>query len=324
MRPHREPGIRRDASGWIRAYVRANGQLRYKRFPVGTPLETVRRWRLDTRASVEFNHRPAGTLASDIEPYPPQIADRPQLVAERRQQLEWWASRRGHLRRDAIAPANVRAALAALRRPARPRRANHYRQTLFSLYRALDGRDAPNPVRAVTPFTSPPPKARGLSYDVVQSMLTAVSDPGSARVKGKPRAAASAAKARCRVLAFGVSVDFLCGPTTDATPARQLPKELADSTTRVRDLEEQEARVATADDGGDYVGLSELAGTAGRGAVVHHERITGRVKFRREWLSRHVPRLQPAVLPVCECLRVPCGQASDHRVSSHSLLYSVR
>ena len=87
--------------------------------------------------------------------------------------------------------------------------------------------------------------------------------------------------------ALGVSVDFLCGLTTDPTPARQLAKELANSTTRVRDLEEQKTYVATADDGGDYVGVSELAGAAGGGAVVDHERITGRVKFRREWLSRH-------------------------------------
>ena len=202
MRPHREPGIRRDAGGRIRAYVRANGQLRFKRFPAGTPLEAVRRWRLDTRRSLELNQRPAGTLAGDIEPYLRQIADRPRLVSERRQQLEWWAARLGHLRRDAIAPADVRAALAELRRTHAPSTCNHYRQAIFSLYSALDGHDVPNPVREVRPFTSPPPEARGLSYDVVQRILAAMSDQGSAMVKGKPRAAASAAKARCRVLAF--------------------------------------------------------------------------------------------------------------------------
>ena len=52
MRPHREPGIRRDARGRIQAYVRAGGQLRFKRFPVDTSLETVRRWRLDTRVGL--------------------------------------------------------------------------------------------------------------------------------------------------------------------------------------------------------------------------------------------------------------------------------
>ena len=86
--------------------------------------------------------------------------------------------------------------------------------------------------------------------------------------------------------ALGVSVDFLCGLTTDPTPARQLARELADSSTRVRDLEAQEAYVGTADDG-DYVGVCELAGAAGGGAVVEHERVTGRVKFRRGWLARH-------------------------------------
>lgn len=54
MRPHREPGIRRDASGRIQAYVRADGQLRFRRFPVDTPLETVRRWRLDARAALRL------------------------------------------------------------------------------------------------------------------------------------------------------------------------------------------------------------------------------------------------------------------------------
>ena len=96
----------------------------------------------------------------------------------------------------------MRAALAELRRTHAASTCNHYRQALFSLYRGLDGRDAANPVRDVKPFTSPPPEARGLSYDVVQRILAAMSDQGNARVKGKPRAASSAAKARCRVLAF--------------------------------------------------------------------------------------------------------------------------
>ena len=101
------------------------------------------------------------------------------------------------------------------------------------------------------------------------------------------RANLSVANLTAAAKALGVSVDFLCGLTTDPTPARQLAKELADSTTRVRDLEEHNAYGAAADDGGDYVGVSELAGAAGGGAGVEHERITGRVKFRREWLSRH-------------------------------------
>ena len=101
------------------------------------------------------------------------------------------------------------------------------------------------------------------------------------------RANLSVANLSAAAKALGVSVDFLCGLTTDPTPARQLAKELADTATRVRDLEEQKAYVADDGEGGDYVGVSELAGAADGGAVVDHERITGRVKFRRDWLARH-------------------------------------
>ncbi len=100
------------------------------------------------------------------------------------------------------------------------------------------------------------------------------------------RANLSVANLSAAAKALRVSVDFLCGLTTDPTPARQLAKDLAASGTRVRDLEEQQTYVGAADDS-DYVGVSELAGAAGGGAVVEHERITGRVKFRRAWLARH-------------------------------------
>ncbi len=143
MRPHREPGIRRDASGRIQAYVRAGGQLRFTRFPPGTSLETVRHWRLDTRVSLGLTQRPAGTLAADIEPFLRQIADRPRLVA-----------------------------------------------------------DAPNPVRDVTLVHEPGAgSARALLRRGPAHPGGHVGS-GQRDGQGKPRAATSAAKVRCRVLAF--------------------------------------------------------------------------------------------------------------------------
>ena len=134
------------------------GSARFKRFPAGTPLDSVRRWRMDTRVALDLTKRAAGTLAGDVEPFLRQIADRPRLVAERRQQLEWWAARLGHLRRHAITPSDVRAALAELRQTLAASTCNHYRQALFSLYKTLDGRDAPNPLRDVAPFPNPAPR----------------------------------------------------------------------------------------------------------------------------------------------------------------------
>ena len=85
--------------------------------------------------------------------------------------------------------------------------------------------------------------------------------------------------------ALDVSSDFLLGLTDDLRPAAELARELA-AATAAAGLENPAARVAAFDDG-DYVGVSELASAAGDGAVVEQERVTGRVKFRRAWLSRH-------------------------------------
>ena len=60
-------------------------------------------------------------------------------------------------------PTDVRAALADLRQTHVASTCNHYRQALFSLYRALDAGDAPGPVRDVKPFPRPAPEPRGLS-----------------------------------------------------------------------------------------------------------------------------------------------------------------
>ena len=110
--------------------------------------------------------------------------------------------RLGQCRRHTITPADVRAALADLRRTHAASTCNHYRQALLSLYQYLDGTDAPNPVRAVPNFASPDPEPRGLTYEMVQGILAAMSDQGTPTGTHQPRAAGSKAKARCRVIAF--------------------------------------------------------------------------------------------------------------------------
>lgn len=202
MRRHREHGIRRDESGRISAYVRAAGKLRYKRFPVGTSLDTVRRWRLDTRAALQLTAPAAGSLAADIEPFLRQFAHRPRFVRERRRQLGWWAERFPHRSRHSLEATDIRRALADLRRTHAATTCNHYRQALHSLYRCLDGPDAPNPVRHVPKFPVPQAEPRGLSYEMVHRILDSMSDQGEPVRKGQPRAAGSKAKVRCRLMAF--------------------------------------------------------------------------------------------------------------------------
>ena len=85
--------------------------------------------------------------------------------------------------------------------------------------------------------------------------------------------------------ALDVSTDFLHGLTDDPRPAEQLRRVL-EAATAGHGLDDLSARAAAVEDG-DYVGVSELASAAGDGAVVEHERVTGRIKFRRAWLARH-------------------------------------
>ena len=73
--------------------------------------------------------------------------------------------------------------------------------------------------------------------------------------------------------------------SSDPRPADQLLRALT-AATAGQTLDDPRAR-ATAFDDGDYVGVSELASAAGDGAVLDHERVTGRIKFRRAWLARH-------------------------------------
>ena len=65
-----------------------------------------------------------------------------------------------------------------------------------------------------------------------------------------------------------VSIDYLYDLTDEPTPAAQLVRALVAATG------------AAALDDSDWVGVSELASAVGDGAVVDHERVTGRVKSR--------------------------------------------
>ena len=77
-----------------------------------------------------------------------------------------------------------------------------------------------------------------------------------------------------------VSIDYLFGLADTTLPMHQFARALTVASTRVRELEDQQA-LAVATDAGDYIGRSEFATIAGGGAVVDEEQSTGRLKFHR-------------------------------------------
>src|ERR1700719_1918683 len=87
-------GVYRDGSG-IAATVHVGTVQREERFPPGTPLRVIQRWRQVTAEKLRAN-RPrivSGTLAADVEVYLATLADRPALQALRRGHLAWWVAR---------------------------------------------------------------------------------------------------------------------------------------------------------------------------------------------------------------------------------------
>ena len=94
-----------------------------------------------------------------------------------------------------------------------------------------------------------------------------------------------------------VSMDFLVGLVSDPRPSKEMLTQLQTTIARMRDLEEE--RPELAGDWTDYVAISEIDTSAGIGAVVHDEHVTGRMKFPYAWLRQHT--LRPVM---CRIIRV--------------------
>jgi integrase len=208
-------GVYKDASGLSATVSVARGLQREKRFPLGTALGIIKRWRQVTAERLRANrpHIVAGTLAADVQVYLATLIDRPALQALRRVHLAWWVARFPNRSRHTLRAPELRTALAEFavtriqrwpnRPPALPTPASvrHYRTALYSLWTALDGKDAPNPLRDVKPARSEDPKPRALSYEIIDGILAAMPERGQG-LRNLPRSDVSKTKARLKVQAY--------------------------------------------------------------------------------------------------------------------------
>jgi integrase len=207
-------GIYRDGSG-VSATVHLGTVQLEERFPLETPLRVMQRWRQMTAEKLR-TQRPrivGGTLAADVETYLKTLVDRPRLQALRRVHLAWWVSRFPNRYRHTLTAPELRAALAEFavtkiqrwpnRPPALPTPATvrHYRTALYSLWTALDGKDAPNSLRDVKPPRSDDPEPRALPYEIIDGILAAMPERGQG-LRDQPRADVSKTKARLKVQAY--------------------------------------------------------------------------------------------------------------------------
>ena len=204
MRRHREPGIRRDESGRIYAYVRAAGKLRYKalssRHIVGHGAPLAPR---HARCATTHVPTPRESLAADIEPFLRQFAHRPTFVRERRRQLGWWAERFPH--RSPSFAGDYRYPPSSGRPSNEPTPPRPAITTGRRCIHSTGAWTVPMPRIRCGMFRSSPshrPNPAGCRTRWSIGILDAMSDQGEPVRKGQPRAAGSKAKVRCRLMAF--------------------------------------------------------------------------------------------------------------------------
>lgn len=216
----REPGQRRLTSGkWqVNVQVRVQGEASYrflsKTFPADSLLSDRRAWRERMRVEARRGRLPddSSTFADDAARYLESIAALP-TIEQRRQHIDEWTRLFGDRLRSSIRPHEIRAQrdrwlteprtdLQGRRRPPYAAASVNKRlRALSNLWRVLDGRHAPNPVREVPEADEIESEPRALPYGVIEAILEAMPDVTRAP-KGAKRAAGNRTKARLAVMAW--------------------------------------------------------------------------------------------------------------------------
>lgn len=188
--------ISRDASG-ISVRLEVAGPPIEKRFPLDTPLETVKTWRddeLQRRRDLKKAGTPvSGSFAADAKKYLAAVTAMSEY-AQRVRDIGLWTALFGERPRSSIAAVEIRTArdrwltvgpkLVQRRQPGAARATwmevatplsastvNKRLRALENLWTVLDGRHAPNPVREVPEPQEPDSAPRALSYAVVERIL---------------------------------------------------------------------------------------------------------------------------------------------------------
>lgn len=185
----RARGIRRHGAGW-QAYVQVGGVMHWCAFPLETPLETMQAWRHRQKAAGAAAAReaqaarlaaargeaPVATLGRDIEAY---LASRTAMPTyrERKQHLAWWLEALGDRPRATITPLEIDAVLYRWRQTLAAQTVRLRRTALRSLWHAIDGRHAPNPVRASWSPRAPQAARRTVHPALLEQALAAVTSP---------------------------------------------------------------------------------------------------------------------------------------------------
>lgn len=198
---------RRLWKGGYQTYVEVNGASRSKSWPLNTSDEDMDQWVADQKRDT-IKGPARGTFAADATEFLTRIAATHtyrQLAAC----VTRWVTALGADRpRRTIKAAEIDATLQAWERDGMgPASLQKHRMILMAMWNRLDGKDAPNPVRATRRPQLPKPEARSLPYPTIAKIIAAMAD-RTAKQRQMKR--------RVRVIAFTGIPPGMLGTVTPA------------------------------------------------------------------------------------------------------------
>jgi integrase len=178
------------------------------RFPLGTPLEQLRRARREAIEEREGTLVRRGTLGAGFEAYLLSMPEGPRRRDERALLLHWRDAGFEPLAPNSVQPVQVQQQLAKWAGRFTPATLGHLRRVLGAVYRAINGKAGYNPVRDVPTIHRRYEEPRAIPYDLIELILSQMPDlgmslPNTAKKKGGAgRSPVNKTKIRLRVMAY--------------------------------------------------------------------------------------------------------------------------
>ena len=277
------PGIRLKGRGW-EAYIRVNGQLRSRTFPLDTSPAIMEAWRIDQRADRRPIARDALGRASVR--YLQTVRHQPDRV-NKRHYLQRWLRAFGKYRRLAtITAAEIETVLSGWLMTLAPTTVRHHRTVLIQLYRATYGRTGLNPALETPRPKDREPEARAARLvDVARVFRWLPRDVWRARL--------------LLILAVGL-------------PHKQIGALTPEDWDRAR----RQLRVTGRSKGSGARGRLMPLSSTGQAALREFARV-------KAWGPFHPSNLHKRVTAACHALKVPRFRPYDLRHTHGTLLYEA-
>jgi integrase len=171
------------------------------RYPLGTPLDELRRNRRELLASLPGTEPRRGTFAQDVATYLATLPDGNRRRDAASLLQHWLDAGFGIKTRHTITAIEIQQQLQKWAGRFKPAGLRHLRRELGALYRALNGKAGANPVRDVPQIAVRYDEPRDIPYQVIETILSALPDQGRPK-KGDKRPTVSLTKIRLTIMAY--------------------------------------------------------------------------------------------------------------------------